>query len=311
MARVLFLFLDGVGLGDNDPKRNPFSTARLPTLEALLDDRRLIASSAPYEGDKATLLAVDARMGVDGRPQSASGQATILAGQNVPALIGSHYGPKPNPPITEILEEYNLFSEVKQRGGEAGLLNAYPPRYFESIRSGRRIYSAIPHAVRAAGLELMTAEDLQAKRALSADFTGVGWAAQPDFPPAPIYFPAEAGALLAQLSLNYHLAWFDFWPTDYAGHRGTLAQGISLLETFDAVLSGLIKAWNDRHDLIVITSDHGNLEDLECRGHTLNPVPAILVGPSTLRREFSIQLNDLSDIAPSVLRVIFKKTRHI
>ncbi|HEY45629.1 MAG: hypothetical protein AMJ88_05575 [Anaerolineae bacterium SM23_ 63] len=306
MARVLFLFLDGVGLGDDDPKRNPFSTARLPTLEALLDDRRLIASSAPYEGSKATLFSVDARMGVDGRPQSATGQAAILTGKNVPALIGSHYGPKPNPPIIKILEEFNLFSEVKRRGGEAGLLNAYPPRYFESIYSRRRIYSAIPLAVRAAGLELMTAEDLQAKRALSADFTGAGWAAQLDFPPAPIYFPAEAGALLAQLSLNYHLAWFDFWPTDYAGHRGTLAQGISLLETLDAVLDGLIKAWSDRQDLIVITSDHGNLEDLNWRGHTLNPVPALLIGPITLRREFSKQVNDLSDIAPSVLRVIFE-----
>jgi hypothetical protein len=306
MARVLFLFLDGIGLGDDDPKRNPFSTARLPTLGVLLDGRRLIASSAPYEGSKATLLTVDARMGVDGRPQSATGQATILTGKNVPALIGSHYGPKPNPPIIEILEENNLFSEVKRRGGEAGLLNAYPPRYFESIYSRRRIYSAIPLAVRAAGLELMTAEDLQAARAMSADFTGAGWAAQPDFPPAPIYFPSEAGALLAKLSLDYNLAWFDFWPTDYAGHRGTLAQGVSLLETFDAVLNGLTEAWKDRQDLIVITSDHGNLEDLSLRGHTLNPVPALLIGPHTLRREFSKQVHDLSDIAPSVLKVIFE-----
>jgi 2,3-bisphosphoglycerate-independent phosphoglycerate mutase len=306
MTRVLFLFLDGVGLGEDDPKRNPFSVARMPTLEILLDDRRLLASSAPYEGSKATLLAVDARMGIDGKPQSATGQATILTGRNVPELIGSHYGPKPNKPITEILKEKNLFMEVIQRGGEAALLNAYPPRYFESIRSGRRIYSAFPLAVRAAGLELMTVEDLQAKRALSADFTGIGWAAQPDFPPAPIYTPAEAGALLAQIAQNYHLAWFDFWPTDYAGHRGTLTQGIALLETFDAVLGGLIKTWSDGQDLIVITSDHGNLEDLDQRGHTLNPVPAILIGPSKLRHEFSFQLNELADFAPAILRTIFE-----
>jgi 2,3-bisphosphoglycerate-independent phosphoglycerate mutase len=306
MARVLFLFLDGVGLGEDDPKRNPFSSARLPTIEALLEGRRLVASCAPFAGSKATLLAVDARMGVDGKPQSATGQATILTGKNVPMLIGHHYGPKPNPPIVEILRESNLFVEVKKRAGESALLNAYPPRYFDFIRSGRRIYSAIPLAIRTAGLELMTAEDLQAQRALSADFTGAGWAAQPDFPPAPIYTPAEAGALLAQLSLNYHLAWFDFWPTDYVGHRGTLTQGIALLETFDAVLSGLIKAWNDRQDLIIITSDHGNLEDLDQRGHTLNPVPAILIGPSMLRHEFSLQLNDLADFAPAILRTIFE-----
>jgi 2,3-bisphosphoglycerate-independent phosphoglycerate mutase len=306
MTRVLFLFLDGVGLGEDDPKRNPFSIARMPTLEALLDGRRLLASSAPYEGSRATLLSVDARMDVEGKPQSATGQATILTGRNVPVLIGSHYGPKPNKPIAEIVKENNLFIEVKKRGGEAALLNAYPPRYFEAIQSGRRIYSAFPLAVRAASLELMTAEDLQAKRALSADFTGIGWAAQPDFPPAPIYTPDEAGALLAQLSQNYHLAWFDFWPTDYAGHRGTLSQGIALLETFDAVLSGLIKTWGDRQDLIVITSDHGNLEDLDRRGHTLNPVPAILVGPNILRREFALQLNDLTDFAPAILRTLFK-----
>lgn len=305
MSRVLVLLLDGVGLGSDDPDHNPFAAAHLPTLEALLDGRRLLASSAPHEGEHASLLAVDVCLNVDGTPQSATGQASLLTGRNIPSVIGGHYGPKPNPVISKILLENNLFIEVTRRGGTAALLNAYPPRYFQSIHSGRRLYSTIPLAVTAAGLDLMTAEDLQARRALSADFTGAGWVAQPDFPPAPVYPPKEAGDILAHLSLAYHLSWFDFWPTDYAGHRGTLAQAVTLLESFDAVLGGLVKAWGSRQDLIVLISDHGNLEDLTRRGHTLNPVPAILIGPKEMRRHFASGLDDLTSFTPAVLRAIF------
>ncbi len=166
-----------------------------------------------------------------------------------------------------------------RRGGSAQLLNAYPPRYFEAILSRRRLYSSIPLAAALAGLPLMTADDLQSGRALAADFTGIGWAAQPDFPPAPIYEPEQAGEQMARLSLNADLTWFDYWPSDYAGHRASLAQAVSLLETFDRVLGGLVQAWSNRPDLVVLTSDHGNLEDLAHRGHTLAPVPGLLIGP--------------------------------
>jgi 2,3-bisphosphoglycerate-independent phosphoglycerate mutase len=313
MARVLFLFLDGVGLNGDNPNRNPFAVAHMPILENLLGRQRLLASSVPYEGQQATLLAVDAQLGIDGVPQSATGQASLLTGRNVPAEIGSHYGPKPNPQIAAILKGNNLFAMVLKRGGTAALLNAYPPRYFESIRSGRRLYSAIPLAATTAGLSLKTVEDLQDRHALAADFTGAGWAAQPGFPPAPIYTPDEAGAILAQLSQQVDLAWFEYWLTDYAGHRGTMTQSVSLLESFDAVLGGLIGAWEMSRDLIVITSDHGNLEDLDKRGHTKNPVPAILIGPKRMRHDFATSLVRLTDFAPAVLRTIFdyKPSRNI
>lgn len=304
MARVLFLFLDGVGLQGDDPENNPFATAHMPALLELLQGRRLVLSSTPYVGKRATLLAVDACMGVPGTPQSASGQAALLTGRNVPAEIGFHYGPKPNKDIAGIIEKGTIFSTLVAHGASAVLLNAYPPRYYESIHSGRRLYSSIPLAVTSAGLDLMTAQDLQAGRALSADFTGAGWVAQPGFPPAPVYPPHQAGALLAQLSLQYDLTWFDFWPTDYAGHRATLSEAIGLLEAFDAVLDGLLSAWENRQDLIVMTSDHGNLEDLAVRGHTRNPVPALLIGPSQLRREFAAGLNDLTDFAPALRKTI-------
>lgn len=305
MTRILVLFLDGVGLGEPDPERNPFVRARMPGLAHLLNGQPLAAGAAPFEGPHATLLALDAALGVAGRPQSASGQAALLTGENVPARIGSHYGPKPNGLIASILREGNLFQETLQRGGTAALLNAYPPRYFDSILSGRRLYSAIPLAAHTAGLPLMTAADLQEGSALSADFTGEGWAAQPQFPPAPVYTPPDAGRLLAELARRYQLAWFDYWPSDYVGHRGKMPEALRLLETLDAVLAALVEAWGRRRDLIVITSDHGNLEDLSRRGHTENPVPALLIGPKSLRRIFAKDLRDLTDFSTSVLRVLF------
>ena len=101
--RLLFLFLDGVGLGENDPTINPLAGAEMPNLRALLGGQPLVASAAPFESQRATLLPLDACLGVPGTPQSATGQATLLTGRNVPAEIGYHYGPKPNPAVAAYL----------------------------------------------------------------------------------------------------------------------------------------------------------------------------------------------------------------
>jgi hypothetical protein len=305
MASVLVLFIDGLGLGSNHRASNPLVSAKMPNLTSLLDERKLILESCPHSNERASLYALDTTLGVPGLPQSATGQAVLLTGRNVPEEIGEHYGPKPNPAVAKILREDNLFMEIRRRGDTAALINAYPPQYFQSISSGRRLYSAIPLAVTAAGIDLMTAEDLQAGRALSPDFTGEGWSSQPDFPPAPKYTPDEAGKQLAQIASNYTLAWFDYWLSDYAGHRGTQDQAISILETLDTVLGGLLKAWQDTDHFIILTSDHGNLEDLNARGHTLNPVPVLLVGPTPLREKFSQQLLDLTSFYHGVLRILF------
>jgi bisphosphoglycerate-independent phosphoglycerate mutase (AlkP superfamily) len=77
-----------------------------------------------------------------------------------------------------------------------------------------------------------------------------------------------------------------------------------LLETFDQALEGLISSWDDRSGLILLTSDHGNLEDLSTRRHTTNPVPALLIGDLELRRQFTENLKDLTGLAPAILRLL-------
>ncbi len=302
--RILFLFLDGVGLGADAPAINPLASAAMPHLTGLLDGHKLVAGAAPLETARATLLALDACLGVDGLPQSATGQATLLTGRNVPQEIGYHYGPKPNPAVAEYLRNGNLFRALDQAGRRAALLTAYPQGYFDAIHSGRRLYSAVPLAVTSAGLPLKTTADLFAGQALSADFTGQGWRERLNLPDTPLLTPAQAGRRLAELAGQSDFSFFEYWPSDYAGHRQDGDAARALLAAFDEVLGGLAAAWDDDAGLILITSDHGNLEDLSTRGHTANPVPGLVIGAPALRGPFSASLRTLADVAPAILRAL-------
>jgi 2,3-bisphosphoglycerate-independent phosphoglycerate mutase len=299
---VLFIFLDGVGLGSDDHFINPFVRAEMPNLQKLLGGQKLLASTAPFAGERASLYALDASLGVAGLPQSATGQAVLLTGRNVPAEIGYHYGPKPDKATAAHLEDGGLFGDLTRAGKRAALVNAYPGRYFEGIDSGKRIYSSIPLAVTRAGLSLFTIDDLLAGRAISADFTAEAWRERMNLPDTPVLTLPEAGARLAALSKDYDFAFFEYWLTDYAGHGQDMEDAHALLEKFDIVLGGLLAAWDDEN-LILMTSDHGNLEDLSTRRHTANPVPLLLVGNPVARQAFS-ELKDLLGITPAIRKIL-------
>jgi hypothetical protein len=233
-------------------------------------------------------------------PQSATGQAVLLTGTNIPAELGYHYGPKPNPEVAQYLNGHTLFSKTVKAGKKAALLNAYPPRYFDGIDSGKRLYSSIPLALTNAGLPLFTHEDYFAGRALSADFIGDGWREFLGYPDAPLYDPHTAGVNLGKLALQYHFSFFEYWASDYAGHKQDMPWAVKQLETFDGVMKGLLETWRDEDGLILLTSDHGNMEDLSTRKHTAAHVPLMLFGDKQTRSEFQKDIRDLTGIAPAI-----------
>jgi len=302
--RILFIFLDGIGLGQNNLETNPFSRARMPNLSRLLNGRALIQESAPYHGEQASLVAVDPNVGVSGLPQSATGQAMLLTGKNIPAELGYHYGPKPNPDVAAYLKDDTVFSNLAKAGKKTALLNAYPPRYFDGIDSGKRIYSSIPMAVTNAGIPLFRHDDLFDGRALSADFTGEGWRTMLGFIDSPVMDANEAGRKLAAVAKEYDFSLFEYWASDYAGHGQEMDTAVRLMETFDGVLGGLVEEWKD--GLILVTSDHGNMEDLSTRRHTDAPVPALVIGDKAAREEFTRELKSLTDIAPAIWKIVME-----
>ncbi len=155
-----------------------------------------------------------------------------------------------------------------------------------------------------AGFPLFRAEDIYAGRALSAGFTGAAWRKMLKDEKAPVRTPEEAGAKLAELAMQYDFAFFEYWASDYAGHKQDMEWAIEQLEIFDGVLAGLLNTTPD--DLLVLlTSDHGNMEDLSTRRHTDLKVPCLIFGKQETKKKFIGQgFRDITDITPAIKRFL-------
>lgn len=236
---------------------------------------------------------LDATLGVEGLPQSATGQTTLLTGVNGAAAMGRHYGPWPGPTLKALLEAGTLFAEGQGLGG-AVLANAYPPQYFASLGGRRHRPNAPVVAAKAAGVQLRGLEAYRIGDAVAADLDGTRFARlAPDLAP-----PGTAGAADALLRLAERSAFvfLDVWPTDALGHARDVAGATALLGLLDDLLGRVI----GRGVTVVVTSDHGNLEDVTSGQHTLNEVPLLVAGAGALA---FAQARSLIDVAPGVRRV--------
>ena len=301
--RILTLFLDGIGLGEDDPASNPFAIADTPVMRGLANGRRWLAATGPQESANAIFVPTDARLGIPGRPQSGTGQASLLTGINAPQLIGRHYGPKPEAKTRALIAQHSYFKRLERRGKSARLLTAYPPRLLADFARGKTLRSSVQQAAYESGIPHFTIDDVIRRRALTAEWTTEGWRRHLGFADLPEYSPTEAGKLLASLSQKFDFSFHSHWLTDRIGHRGTLEQGVEILERFDAVLGGVLADWRANEGLVVITSDHGNMEDLSTRRHTLNDVPTVVIGERAA--EFARDFRSLTDFAPACDRMLF------
>lgn len=298
MRRVIFLFLDGVGLGSDDPAVNPLAAAHYATLSALMEDHPLTAASGRLTTAHAELIPTDAHLGIPGRPQSATGQAAMVTGVNAPARLGRHYGPRPNQAVRDVIDEGSIFSRLRARGQSSFFCNAYPEGFFAAVNRGKRLLSAIPYAVTQAGQALPDHEDLRAGRALSADFTGAGWRSQLSYADAPIYTPEAAGRKLWALAQPHNFVFFEHWMTDILGHKQALAEAVANFQVIDGFLAGLMAAADLAETSIVVAADHGNVEDCSHRQHTENPALTLLLGAG--RAEMAARIHGLDDFAPAI-----------
>lgn len=299
---ILLVFLDGIGLGEDDPSTNPFASATTPTLWDLANGHKWLADTGRQSSARAEFIPTDAVLGVPGRPQSGTNQATILTGINVPQRLGYHYGPKPDAATRALLDETNIYKTLITAGKSADLINAFPPRLHHDINRGKTLRSSIQHAPHAAGLPMHTAEDLFAGDAMSEEWTGKAWREYLGYADAPLYLPEQAGRKMVELSRRYDFALFSHWYTDVIGHRGPLSDGLRLIEMFDGVMRGALDSWDDDEGLLIITSDHGNFEALDHGKHTENPVPTVVIGAQ--RQLFAEGYSDLTQITPRVLSLL-------
>jgi 2,3-bisphosphoglycerate-independent phosphoglycerate mutase len=292
---LLLFFIDGLGIGTRG-SHNPF------------DGLEGAAPLAVFQGEPADLpgdgmlATTDACLGVEGRPQSASGQTTILTGINASAAIGSHKQGFPNQPLLEIIREHSIFAQLKRAGvTPITFANTYTEQFF--ARRPRWV-SATTAAVEAAGLRFNVVDDLRAGRAVYQDFTnemlverGVKVGTRT---------PEEAGEVMATIVAGNRFTLYEYFITDKIGHAQDREAARRVLPMLARFIRTLLTILDLRNSTVILTSDHGNVEDLSVRNHTLNPVPTIVWGRH--RERIASSIRSLTDITPAIINVLTKGT---
>lgn len=294
---VLLFFIDGLGIGTRGP-HNPFDDLLGADPLAIFQDEE---PSIPFGG---VLAPTDACLGVPGRPQSASGQTTILTGINAPATVGYHKQGFPNQALLDIIREHSLFVQLKRAGvSPITFANTYTKPFFESRP---RWISATTAAVEAAGLRFNQVEDLRAGKAVYHDFTNELLIERLIAPGEQVDLgsPEEAGEVLAGIVGAHRFTLYEYFITDKIGHAQDRDMAQRVLPTLARFIRALLGKLDLESSTVILTSDHGNIEDLSVRNHTLNPVPTIVWGR---RREHIAQrIRSLADITPAIVDVLTK-----
>ena len=296
-SRVLLFFIDGLGIGTRGP-HNPF--------DGLSDAAPLaIFQNEPAEIPSAGILApTDACLGVEGRPQSASGQTTILTGVNAPKIIGAHKQGFPNQVLLDIIREHSIFLQLKNKGIESiTFANTYTKRFFE--RRPRWI-SATTAAVEAAGLRFNVVEDLKAGRAVYHDFTNEMLIENGEI--VDVRTPELGGDVLASIVRSHRFTLNEYFITDKIGHAQDFDAARRVLPMLARFIRAVLRNLDLTKTTMILTSDHGNIEDLSARNHTLNSVPTIIWGRNA--EAIAARIETLADITPAIVRTLTAESRH-
>ena len=295
VVSLLLFFIDGLGIGTRG-RHNPFDGLLGAEPLAIFHDE---PAEIPYDG---VLAPTDARLGVDGRPQSASGQTTILTGINAPAAIGHHKQGFPNQALLDIIREQSIFLQLKRAGvRDITFANTYTKKFFEERP---RWISATTAAVEAAGLRFNVVDDLKAGRAVYQDFTNSMLIERGE--KVDLRTPEEAGAVLANIAAANSFTLYEYFITDKIGHAQDREAARRVLPMLAGFIRSLLAKLELKRSTVILTSDHGNIEDLSLRNHTLNPVPTIVWGEN--RERLASRIRSLVDITPTIVDVLTKGT---
>ena len=288
---VLLFFIDGLGIGtrgpfnplDNLPDATPLAVFQNEPPETFLD---------------GIVVPTDPRLGIEGRPQSASGQTTILTGVNAPAAVGYHKQGFPNQALLEIISKHSIFRQLVDAGVEpVTFANAYTSRFFNEKP---RWVSATTAAVQAAGLRFRTIDDVKSDNAVFMDYTnryliglGLDVAERSE---------VEAATVLARIVAENRFTLYEYFITDKVGHAQDMEAAKSVLTSLALFIRELLIKLDLERTTVILTSDHGNIEDLSVRNHTLHAVPTIVWGAQ--REQVAAKIKTLADITPAIVELL-------
>ncbi len=276
--KVLFIFVDGLGIGSDDPVSNPLCSPQYPYLG------RLLSNAVP----------LDACLGIEGLPQSATGQASLLTGVNAAQAVGRHIEGFPPPTLKKLIEHENLFLKLRKTGKQPTFANSYwttdphriPPRR-QSVTTVMTL-SALGH--------VRGKNDLLNGKAVTHDITR--WTMHQRGYDGPLVTPEEAAGHLLDVAEENDFTLFEYFLTDRAGHSGKPELAAQCLSNLERFLSRLAVFSEQPNHLLMLSSDHGNIEDRTTFSHTKNPVPLVALGHEATA--FG-SLRSITEVTPAIL----------
>jgi 2,3-bisphosphoglycerate-independent phosphoglycerate mutase len=306
MPKLIFLFLDGTGVGRQEPE-NPFFSGRadwLPFFDA-----------GPGLPDGTPVKSIACDLGISGVPQSATGQTALFTGVSGAALAERHKNGFPDRQLRQIIVGHNIFRKLRSLGVRGKFINAYP-LYADTFTNGHvrieedgrfRFAPDFPYPFRKmmsvttcmliAGDERPGGEtDIMSGRALYQDYSNVSLISRGLR--LPEYSPEKAAEIIYRISREFDFILYEYFQTDLYAHRRTVGECMELVSGLNRLVGTLTALLDRKRETLVITSDHGNLEDLSARHHTANPVPLIAWGKHGERLRKRIK--GIEDLTPEI-----------
>jgi 2,3-bisphosphoglycerate-independent phosphoglycerate mutase len=292
------IFIDGVGIGKKDSQYNPFFKFGFKTFENIFGEIPHLENQY-LNKDGYYLFPADATLGVEGLPQSGTGQVAIFCGMNAPKFVGKHFGPFPYSTTVPIIEKENIFKTYKNLRKSVSFVNAYPKVFFDYLRSGRTRLSTTTLSCRLAGVKLNTIKEIREKKAITAEITNERWNKRLQYQ-LKVITPQAAARRVLKVAYKKDFTLFEFFLTDHLGHWRIKDEFDTIYNNLDEFLFTLLTEMDKQNLTLIVCSDHGNFEDLSVKTHTTNPALTITAGLHS--KEFSDEIKDLTNIKSTIIK---------
>lgn len=289
--KVVLLFIDGLGIGKKDSETNPCTRDETGIFQVFDENSK---NTLPFSGSST---GIDATLGVQGIPQSATGQTALLTGLNASQRIGYHLSGFPNKILRELILEHSVLRKAVRLGKKAAFINAFRPLFFDLPEHVILRLSATTIANYAAKLPFFTLQDIAAKRSIYQDFTNISLLER-GFE-VPMFTPEEAADILAASVDRYDFILYEYFLTDKAGHSQDMEIAREEIVKLGRFVSQFLKNIDLKNTLIILTSDHGNIEDLSTKSHTKNLAMTLLWGEGN--QLVADKLKSIVDVTPVII----------
>ena len=294
----LMIFIDGIGIGKEDYEFNPFFKYGFITFSELFGNIPSLKKSS-LENKNRFLFPSDAGLGVEGLPQSGTGQTSIFCGVNAAKLIGKHFGPYPYSTLIPVIKEENIFLHFLKRQQRAFFANAYPKVFFDYIKSGKQRLSVTSLSCRLSGMRLNRVTDVRKGNALTAEITNERWNLKLGYN-LPVIKPETAARRLLRAASENKFTLYEYFLTDHIGHGRYDGEIVTTLSILDSFLFTIINELDYNKLSLIICSDHGNFEDLSVKTHTLNPALTITAGRNA--EKLYKEIKNITQIKDAVIK---------